>query len=65
MARLFFDASVIFAAAFSEKGSAAFLVSECEAGRFQAVTNSLVLMEVSRNLTRKADQEACDGFCAW
>lgn len=60
--RLFFDASVIFAAAFSTKGSAAFLVSECKEGRFQAVTSRLVLMEVARNLQQKADRNSFTRF---
>jgi predicted nucleic acid-binding protein len=60
--RLFLDASVVFSAAFSSKGSAAFLMSECEQGCFQAVTSKLVLLEVTRNLRKKAHRKALQRF---
>jgi predicted nucleic acid-binding protein len=60
--RLFLDASVIFSAAFSTTGSAAFLISECEQGSFQAVASKLVLLEVTRNLRQKAHRKALQRF---
>jgi putative PIN family toxin of toxin-antitoxin system len=52
--RVFLDASVLFAAAYSDHGSARDLLRLAIAGRVEAIVSQDVLDEVERNLGRKA-----------
>ncbi len=54
MNRVFFDASALFAAAYSETGSARDLIRLAIQKRIQAVISPEVLTETERNLTKKA-----------
>ncbi|MBZ0301239.1 MAG: PIN domain-containing protein [Anaerolineae bacterium] len=49
---VFFDASVLFAAAYSESGYACDLIRLAIRGRIQAVVNQDVLTEVAHNINR-------------
>src|SRR5215207_3345526 len=53
-AKVFFDSSVLFAAAFSERGSARDLLLVSLRGERGLALSSLVLAETQRNLARKA-----------
>lgn len=54
MTRLFLDASVLFAAALSERGGARALMDLGYAGQVELVVSDLVLEEARRNLAAKA-----------
>jgi putative PIN family toxin of toxin-antitoxin system len=54
MNRVFFDASVLFAGAYSEKGSARDLIRLAIQQRIQIVVSQDVLTETERNLEQKA-----------
>lgn len=54
--RVFFDASVLFAAGHSATGHARDLVLMAIQGRIQAIVSQDVLDEVQRNITRKAPE---------
>jgi predicted nucleic acid-binding protein len=63
MIRVFVDASVLYAACYSETGSARELLLESVRGRLTLVVSSHVLEEVERNLALKAPQ-ALPAFAA-
>jgi len=54
MIRVFVDASVLFAACYSQTGSSRDLIRQAVRGRIQIVVSQHVLKEVTENLTRKA-----------
>ncbi|MAS35630.1 MAG: PIN domain nuclease [Anaerolineaceae bacterium] len=54
--RVFFDASVLFAASYSASGHARDLVLMAIQGRIQAMVSQDVLDEVQRNMIRKAPE---------
>jgi putative PIN family toxin of toxin-antitoxin system len=54
MIRVFFDASVLFAACYSPTGSSRDLIRQAIRGTIQIVVSQHVLKEVTENLTRKA-----------
>ena len=56
--RLFFDASVFIAAAGSQTGGSALVLSLCRHGRAKAVSSRLVLLEAERNVRNKLGQDA-------
>jgi putative PIN family toxin of toxin-antitoxin system len=56
MLRVFFDASVLFAAGYSTTGHARDLIRLAIQGRLQMVVSQDVLDEVSRNMQRKAPE---------
>jgi uncharacterized protein len=51
--RVFLDANVLFAAAYSPHGLSAFLIELGEAGRLTLLTSALAITEVERNLEAK------------
>jgi predicted nucleic acid-binding protein len=55
--RLFFDASVLVAAAHSPTGGSGYLLEACRRGKFKAVVTRLVLIEAERNIKTKLGEE--------
>jgi len=55
--RLFFDASVLIAAAHSPTGGSGYLLEACRRGRFKAVVTRLILIEAERNIKAKLGEE--------
>lgn len=55
--KLFFDASVLIAAAHSPTGGSGYLLEACRRGRFKAVVTRLVLIEAERNIKTKLGEE--------
>lgn len=60
MMRAFLDASVLFAAAYSETGASREIVRQAIRGGVSLVISPLVLQEVSRNLQAKAPEAVPD-----
>lgn len=55
--KLFFDASVLIAAAHSPTGGSGYLLEACRRGRFKSVVTRLVLIEAERNIKAKLGEE--------
>jgi predicted nucleic acid-binding protein len=55
--KLFFDASVLIAAAHSSTGGSGYLLEACHRGRFKPVVTRLVLIEAERNIKAKLGEE--------
>lgn len=55
--KLFFDASVLIAAAHSPTGGSGYLLEACRRGRFKPVVTRLVLIEAERNIKAKLGEE--------
>ena len=51
--KLFFDASVLIAAAHSPTGGSGYLLEACRRGKFKAVVTRLILIEMERNIKAK------------
>jgi predicted nucleic acid-binding protein len=55
--KLFFDASVLIAAAHSPTGGSGYLLEACRRGRFKPVVTRLILIEAERNIKNKLGEE--------
>jgi len=55
--KLFFEASVLIAAAHSPTGGSGYLLEACRRGRFKPVVTRLVLIEAERNIKAKLGEE--------
>jgi predicted nucleic acid-binding protein len=55
--RLFFDTSVLVAAAASQEGGSALLLKLCSQGRAKALVTRLILREAERNIMGKLSEE--------
>lgn len=55
--KLFFDASVLIAAAHSFTGGSGYLLEACRRGRFKPVVTQLVLIEAERNIKARLGEE--------
>jgi len=56
--RLFFDASILIAAAASPDGGSSLVVELCASGKAQALVTQLVLREAERNIRDKLNEQA-------
>lgn len=61
-ARLFFDASCLFAAAVLPSGGSAYLLSVCRRGYLQAVGSMAVLLEAERYIVAKYLSETTEAY---
>jgi predicted nucleic acid-binding protein len=55
--KLFFDASVLIAAAHSLTGRSGYLLEGCRRGKFKPVVTRLILIEAERNIKAKLGEE--------
>jgi predicted nucleic acid-binding protein len=55
--KLFFEASVLIAAAHSLTGGSGYVLEACRRGRFKPVVTQLVLIEAERNIKAKLGEE--------
>ena len=56
--RLFFDASVLIAAAGSKTGSSALILELCHCHKAKAICSRLILLEADRNIRAKLSRDA-------